>query len=291
MTAATVYGASPINRHRRTKTDMDALHVAIYSTLEAIQPATVRQLYYQLVSRGVIEKTEAAYKGIVCRLTAEMRRAGIIPYGWLADNTRWMRIPTTYTGLNAALVSMQEHYRRNILTEQGVRIEIWLEKDALAGVVVEETARYHVPLLVTRGYPSLSYLYEAAEAIIASGVPTFIYYFGDHDPSGVDIPRKVKVDLAEMGAEFEFERVAVNEGQIREFNLPTRPTKQTDTRAKNFSGESVELDAIEPDTLRAMVRGCIEQHIDPVLLHRTRLVEAEERATLARIAATFGGAA
>jgi hypothetical protein len=124
----------------------------------------VRQLYYQLVSRGVIEKTEAAYKGLVHNLTV-MRRAHEIPFDWLADNTRWMRKPRTYSSLADMLESQQEFYRRALWDQQDCYVEIWLEKDALAGVLYDVTERWDTPLMVTRGYPSLSYLHSAATAI------------------------------------------------------------------------------------------------------------------------------
>src|SRR4051812_3296756 len=92
------YGASPIKRPRprRTAADMEVIRDAINDTVESQQPMTVRQVFYRLVSAGVIAKSEAEYKGTVCRLLADMRREGEIPYDWIADATRWMRKPTTY---------------------------------------------------------------------------------------------------------------------------------------------------------------------------------------------------
>jgi hypothetical protein len=129
-------------------------------------------------------------------------------------------------------------------------VEVWLEKDALAGVLYEETDRWDVPLMVTRGYASLSYLYHAAMRITESRKPAHLYYFGDFDPSGVDITRAVEEGIRELGpdADIEFERVAVTEDQIQSMRLPTRPTKGSDSRRKNFKGDSVEVDAIHPIT-------------------------------------------
>jgi hypothetical protein len=140
--------------------------------------------------------------------------------------------------------------------------------------------------MVTRGFASLSFLYEAAEAIRDRDKPAFLYYFGDHDPSGLDIPRTVEARLREFApdAEIHFERVAVNPDQIRRWGLPTRPTKESDSRSKNFEGESVEVDAIEPAMLRRLCDECIVRHIDEDLYDRLREVEAAERATLRRIA-------
>jgi hypothetical protein len=138
--------------------------------------------------------------------------------------------------------------------------------------------------MVTRGYPSLSFLASAAEALEDHEKPAWLYYFGDRDPSGVDIPRHVEERLRELTeADFEFEVVAVQPWQIQEWNLPTRPTKRSDTRSKRFSGESVEVDAIHPGRLRNLARECIEGHIDPQVLNRVLEVEAAERETLERV--------
>jgi hypothetical protein len=147
-------------------------------------------------------------------------------------------------------------YRRAVWRNQPVYVEVWLEKDALAGVLLEETASWDVPLMVTRGYASLSYLFEAAQAIKAQDKPVHLYYLGDYDPSGVDIPRQVERRLCEFApdAETHFERVAVTPEQIRTLQLPTRPTKKTDSRAKAFGNQSVEVEAIPPATLRKLIR-------------------------------------
>jgi hypothetical protein len=173
-------------------------------------------------------------------------------------------------------------YRRAIWDDQSDYVEIWLEKDALAGVVYKETEPWDVPLMVTRGYPSLSYLYEAADRIKECRKPAYLYYFGDLDPSGVDITRTVECGIREfaVGADIEFERVAVTPQQVKDLNLPTRPTKKTDSRIKNFSGESVEVDAVPPATLRGLVRGRIERHLYHRALKRTQRIEAAERKTL-----------
>jgi hypothetical protein len=148
------------------------------------------------------------------------------------------------------------------------------------------TAEYDVPLMVTRGYPSLSFLHAAADAIANQGKPTHLYYFGDYDPSGVDITRAVEEGIREFAPEAEiyFERVAVTPEQIRTMRLPTRPTKTTDSRRKSFVGDSVEVDAILPDTLRDMVRRSIQQHIDKDALERLKIIETQERQTLENIA-------
>ncbi len=286
------YGTSPIKRFRRSKADMESIRVELFQLIRGDQPMTVRQVYYRAVSAGAIDKTEAEYKSI-CRLLAEMRRSGEIPWHWLADATRWMRRPKTYSGMESALHETAQFYRRSIWNDLDVRAEIWLEKDALAGVLVQETERYDVPLMVTRGYPSLSFLYSAGEQIAAEGKPTAIYYFGDLDPSGVDIPVKVEQQLRVFAphVDIQFEIVAVTREMADSWKLPTRPTKKSDTRSRNFVGESVEVDAIPPNVLRALCRRCLEKHITPEMLEEHEFVEASERKMLTAFAGTFGGAA
>jgi hypothetical protein len=258
--------------------------------LQADHPQTVRGLFYQLVSQGVVEKSEAAYKTIVGRLCVRMRREGLLPYDWLADNTRWMRKPTSYSSLEHALQLTAETYRRALWHNQAVYVEVWLEKDALSGVLFEVTSAWDVPLMVTRGYPSLTFMHSAAEAIRDKRRPTHLYYFGDYDPSGVDIPVKVEAELRRLApkAEIHFTRVAVTEDQIRSLHLPTRPTKTTDSRSKTFGKASVEVDAIPARTLRQMVENRIRKHVNYDQLATLEVAEESERTFLYRLAAEAG---
>ncbi len=278
MTAA--YRPRPTSRRRRrTREEMEALREVIYETVALENPMTVRQVFYRLVTTGAIAKTENEYKTTVVRLLTDMRVNGELPFDWIADNTRWMRKPNTHSSIEQALRRTIETYRRSLWDNQDDYVEIWLEKDALAGVIYDVTGEYDVPLMVTRGYPSVSFLYSAAENIIHRNKPTYLYYFGDYDPSGLDIPRNVQQRLEQFAPDIdiEFTRIAVTAEQIRDEDLSTRPTKRTDTRSNGFRGESVELDAIQPDLLRGMVRWCIERHIHQRALESHRVVEASER--------------
>jgi hypothetical protein len=278
-------GYQPRLTKRRSKAEINIIKAQLYSLLAAENPMSVRQVFYRLVSTGVVAKTEAEYKNTVVRLLGEMRRAGEIDFAWIADSTRWMRKPRTYSSLENMLRYSAQSYRRSVWDNQDAYVEIWLEKDALAGVLYEETEKWDVPLMVTRGYPSISYLHSAAETIAAQdeyGKTTHLYYFGDYDPSGLDIPRKVERDLREFApnAEIEFERVAVTLEQIEEFGLQTRPTKRTDARSRNFTGESVEVDAIPPAILREMVGDCITRHVDESAYRVMLQAEKSEREVL-----------
>jgi hypothetical protein len=277
-----VYRSSSIKRGRRTKKEIEVLQELLEMVLKEEHPMTVRQVFYQMVSRGYIEKTENQYKNVVVRLLSKMRIEGQIPFGWVADSTRWQRKPRTYSSLEQAIRRTAETYRRSCWDNQDAYVEIWLEKDALAGVLLEETKVWDVPLMVTRGYSSLSYLYEAADFISDLEKPAYLYYFGDYDPSGLDIPRNVEKRLREFApdSEINFERVAVTEAQIQAWGLPTRPTKRTDSRTKSFKGESVEVDAIPPKQLRELASDCIIQHIDEHEWNIMEQTEASEKQIL-----------
>jgi hypothetical protein len=264
---------------------MTELRSQLYAIVAEQAPMSVRQVFYQAETRGLVPKTEGAYKNVVCRLLAKMRLEGELPFDWIADGTRWMRKPTTFGSLNHAVGNIISTYRRALWDNQDAYIEVWIEKEALAGVVVDVTAEWDVPLMVTRGYPSISYLYSAAENIEAQGRPCFVYYFGDLDPSGVDIARNVQARLEEFAptADLTFERVGVTTEQVELWNLPTRPTKGSDTRAKGFTGRSVELDAIPPDTLRGLVEGRIVGHVDVDAYNVVRMAEREEQDLLRRL--------
>jgi hypothetical protein len=148
------------------------------------------------------------------------------------------------------------------------------------------TSRYDVPLMVARGYASLSFLYSAAEAINELTVPTYIYHLGDFDPSGVNAGEKIEETLRELApdADITFERIAVTPEQINDWDLPTRPTKTSDKRAKNFgSSISVELDAIEPNQLRALVQDTIEQHLPAEQFEVLKAAEESEREIISRL--------
>ena len=133
----------------------------------------------------------------------------------------------------------------------------------------------------------------AAMAIKARGKPAYIFHFGDLDPSGVDAARDIEAKLRRYApdAEVNFERPAVTREQVELWDLPARPTKQKDPRAKKFVGSSVELDAIPARKLRELVRGCIERHVDQRQLEILKVAEASEREFLRMVAGTYGGSA
>jgi hypothetical protein len=283
MTAA-AYEASPIKRHRSTKAEVEARRETLLDIIDVGRPMTVRQVFYQATVKGIVEKAESGYAKVQTDLTL-MRRAGELPYDWLADNTRWQRKPTTFDSVEEALRDTARFYRKSLWTNADAYVEIWLEKDALSGVIYPVTSMYDVPLMVARGYASLSFLYSAAEFINTLDVPIFIYHLGDFDPSGVNAGDKIEETLREMAsdADITFARIAVTPEQINYWELPTRPTKSSDTRSKGFGNISVELDAIEPNQLRDVVQRAIEQHLPQDQFEVLKAAEQSEREIISRL--------
>ncbi len=287
MASNSSYQASPIkrhSRHRATKAEVEERRNLLLAIIYDGKPMTVRQVFYQATVRGLVEKAESGYAKVQTDLTV-MRRAGDLPYDWLADNTRWQRRPRTFSSVEEALKETAKFYRKSLWDDADAYVEIWLEKDALSGVIYPITSMYDVPLMVARGYASLSFLYSAAEYINELDVPAYIYHLGDFDPSGVNAGEKIEETLRELApdAEIYFERIAVTPEQIERWDLPTRPTKASDTRAKGFGNISVELDAIEPNRLRQIVRRAIEQHLPRHQFEVLKAAEESEREIISRL--------
>lgn len=261
---------------------MVARHDALLAVVAELEPCTVRQVFYQASVLRIVDKTDPGYDAVQ-RALVTLRREGRIGYNAIVDNTRWMRKPRSFNSLQDALDHTAAFYRRSLWTDADDYIEIWLEKDALAGVISPITFKFDVPLMVARGYASLSFLAGAADAIAAQDKPCHIYHLGDFDPSGVNAGEKIEETLRELapGADITFTRLAVNLDQIGEWNLPTRPTKASDSRAKKFGhAQSVELDAIHPNNLRKIVQNAILDHVDARELEVLATAEASERELL-----------
>lgn len=284
-----LYEASQIKRSRSTQDEVMDRRSRLYTIVSEMRPMTVRQVFYQATVRGVVEKSEAGYAKVQTDL-AWLRRRNIMPYNWLADNTRWQRKPRTFDSIQQALDDTAQFYRKALWTDAGAYVEVWLEKDALAGVVQPITSAYDVPLMVARGYASLSFLHSAAEYIASLSVPTYIYHCGDFDPSGVNAGEKIEQTLREMApaAEIHFERIAVNHEQIEAWHLPTRPTKSSDSRSKGFGSVSVELDAIPPQTLRDLVEQAIQRHLPYEQFQILKVAEESERQLLTSLVGILG---
>ena len=208
-----------------------------------------------------------------------MRRDEEIPWDWIIDHSRVVRKPHCFGTTADAIEDCARLYRKDIWRGLPERVEIWTEKETLTGPLLSVTYKLAVGLFPCRGYASLSFLYETAKEIEECGKPTTIYYFGDHGPSGQNIFQTIQRELQKLAPTIDiyFQKLAVTYEQIERWNLPTRPTKRTDSRSKNFKGNSVEVEAIEPEMLRRLCRDAIEFHIPEGHLERMKMIEAEKR--------------
>lgn len=261
--------------------------ISVYQSYRDVM--TVRQMFYRLLNFGY-DKTERFYSKVQ-RQMQEMRLSGALPFELVADNTRSFYKPRTYRGLESMLQETKHFYRRDLWDQAACNVEIWLEKEALRGVFNKITNEYDVPLFVSRGFSSLSFVYDSATEIKHRNKPTYVYLFTDHDPSGIDVAKSIEKRFKEFGAgeNGRFQRIGLTSQQIQEYNLPERPTKKG-THSKNFKGKSVELDAMEPRDLRALVEGCILRHIDQQTLDNLKRVEELEKETLDTIINNLGHA-
>ena len=289
MTSSPGYEASRIKRVRATKSAVEDRRRALLEIVAEQRPMTVRQVFYRATVQGVVEKAESGYAKVQTDLV-HMRRSGALPYNWLADSTRWERKPRTFDGIDEALKETARLYRKALWRDAEAYVEVWLEKDALAGVVYPVTDLYDVPLMVARGYASLSFLHSAAEYMDSLDVPVFVYHLGDFDPSGVNAAEKIEQTLRELApnADIAFQRIAVTEEQICQWSLPTRPTKASDTRSKGFGEISVELDAIAPGDLRDLVEGVINHHLPQHALKVLKVAEQSERDLISKLVRQMG---
>ena len=265
----------------KTRTHILQLQISIVNTIADIRsPMTVRQIFYRLVAAGYPKSDEFYNK--VQRSLLDMRERGTLPYGLIADNSRSFYKPDTYSSLERMLEDQQKLYRRDFWQDQPLHLEIWLEKEALRNVFWDVTDYYQVPLYVTKGLSSVSFVYAATEEIKRIGKPTIIYFFSDYDPSGLVLTRSIERRMREFDVDAEFIRGGLTRDQIDEYQIETRKTKPSKHSA-GFIGDSAELDALHPKILRSIVKRCIERHVDMDAFRRLAGIEEAERQTLTTI--------
>jgi len=259
--------------------------------VEEQRPMTVRQVFYRAVVKGWIEKTERGY-GFVQRDLVRMRWDGDLPFDWIEDRSReaigWQgRNESVDEFWDGVFNIIPYRYSRNMLADYDWSVQVWLEKEALAGIFEPICKRWDVPLYPARGYSSLTMIHDAAKDLEAKDRPARILHFGDYDPSGQDAILTVQRDLKRLAPKtyehgLEFKIVAVTPEQIQELALPTRPTKQSDTRSWGFGNESVELDAIEPDVLRQMVNDELQSEFPEGAREENARLQEETREEIRR---------
>lgn len=251
---------------------------------------TLRQLYYQFVARDILPNSQASYDrlgGIV----NDARLAGLIDWNHIVDRTRNLRDLSHWEQPSDIIDASASQFRIDKWATQPSRCEVWIEKDALVGVIAGSCEKWDVPYFSCRGYTSQSEMWGASQRYlehIETGQSVEIFHFGDHDPSGIDMSRDIfeRLELfltvdywrahgetefyAESGPfireQFHLNRIALNMDQIEQYDPPPNPAKLTDSRAggyvREYGYDSWELDALEPSVISALIESEIESILD-----------------------------
>lgn len=279
-------GLSPRNLEK-----LDVVNDIIEEYAAAGYRLTLRQLYYQLVSRDIIPNKTAEYSKLSTLLT-KGRMAGLVDWNAIEDRIRKPQIPYWVRGISDALEDTISQYRLDRMKGQDTYLEVWCEKDALSGVLSRITNEYHIRLMVNRGYSSTTAMFDAACRMGNKPSPT-ILYLGDHDPSGLDMIRDISHRLAEFDVDVEVIPIALTKDQIEEFAPPPNPAKITDPRADWYIAEhgpvSWEVDALPPKTLDEVLVRAILDNINIAKYDRMCALEEEHRDRLQDLSDEFEG--
>jgi hypothetical protein len=259
-------------------------------------PVSVRGLYYQaeIARLPGITKDDRDYDKIQ-RQVLLLRRQGRLSYEAIADATRWMRKPRSHNGIEDALRDTAALYRKSLWHTAPTYVEIWVEKDAIAGTIYPVTSAYDVPLMVARGFSSETFCFEAVQQR-TSRKPYHVYYLGDFDRAGVSAGKSLSEKLhrfaAARGIPVIFETIGVTLDQIVRMGLPTRPPKRKTPADRKWPYDfACELDAMPADELRAIVEGRIQQHLPEHQFISLKAAEESEREMLRFLVQSRGASA
>ncbi len=249
---------------------------------------TLRQLYYQFVARGLLANKVENYK-MLGELITKARYAGLVDWNAIEDRTRNLRVVPSWDDPADAIKAIRDQYKNHVWDRQPYAPELWVEKEALAGVIARTANRMRIGYMACKGYMSASEMWAAAQRFgryVEDGRKPIIFHLGDHDPSGVDMSRDIEERTREFLAahgldDFQFERIALNMDQVRQYNPPPNPAKETDARCKAYKelygDESWELDALEPRLLDNLMETSVIGVRDEGLWLDAMREEKEER--------------
>ena len=247
---------------------------------------TLRQLYYQFVARDLIPNKQSEYKRLGS-IVNDARLAGMIDWSYLQDRTRNLVSLSHWSDPAGVIQSAAASYHRDLWEDQENYVEVWIEKDALIGVIEGVCEELDVAYFSCRGYTSQSEMWGAAQRLRIKerrGRSTHVVHLGDHDPSGRDMSRDIQERLELFRSHVKLDRVALNMDQIEQYNPPPNPAKITDSRCAayiaEFGDESWELDALDPDVLTALIRQSIVERLDQDLWDEKRELQEQEREEL-----------
>lgn len=245
---------------------------------------TLRQVYYQLVARDVIPNNERSYKNLG-NLISDGRMSGMIDWDAIEDRTRNLRANSHWGSPGDILYSAAYSFAYDKWADQDNYVEVWVEKDALVGIVGQVCGELDIPFFSCRGYVSQSEMWSAAQRLERHSEQKDIHiiHLGDHDPSGKDMSRDIVDRLELFGVSVQFQRIALNYDQVEEYGPPPNPTKLTDSRAMGyiaeFGHECWELDALRPEVIDSLIRDAVTDLCDLGLLAEAR--DREENAKYA----------
>jgi hypothetical protein len=245
---------------------------------------TLRQLYYQLVTRNIITNEEKSYKNIG-KLISDARLAGLIDWDSIEDRVRVPKIPQEFENLAELVLVALDSYRLPRWAGQDTYLELWVEKDALSGVLAPMAKDYHITLMVNRGYSSQSAMYEAAGRFAdEQEKKCVLLYLGDHDPSGEDMVRDISERLDMFEVEVKVAKIALTYEQVEQYNPPPNPTKPKDTRSVKYQAkhgnECWEVDALPPNVLHEIVKKAILDHLTLSLMEQVKQKEESDKLRL-----------
>ena len=286
-TSGPVYGAGTTKRPRRTQAQVRRLQEQILAVLESDHPQSVRHVFYRLTDPRLsepVDKSELGYRQVQQRLV-QMRREGLVPYGWIADATRRGHHTQTFSSASDFVRRMHGLYRHDAWSEVDVLVEVWCESRSLAGVLQATCRELAVSLYPTGGFSSLTFVHDAVEHWHAEDRERVeILFVGDHDPAGVLIDQRLEAEMRQhFRGELGFDRLAINEGQISLYGLPTKPRKPSERRRPDIR-ETVEAEAMPAHLLRKIVRDAVEVYLPAQALQVARVAETAERHTLLQLA-------
>lgn len=256
------------NFGKKTRAVLEQANQIIEEYQEQGIELTVRQLYYQFVARDLIPNTPSEYRKLKDAIN-NGRLAGFIDWDAIVDRTRTDRGNTHWSDPEQIISSAAYSYAKDSRVTQKFYVEVWVEKDALIGIVGDVARNLDIRYLSCRGFTSQSAMYQAANRFIeqeGDGKETSLLYLGDHDPSGLDMIRDIQDRLEMFGSNVRVIQIALNKEQIAKFNPPPNPAKITDSRYEKYQSlhgsDSWELDALDPREIEKIIRDGVKRFTD-----------------------------
>jgi len=260
----------------------------VIEILEQEHPVTVRHLYYCLIGQSILTKEEEGYDKLV-KVMKRARLSGLVPWNWIIDTSRRVLEIDLYDSVKEFLTKQIPYYYKDTWENQRRYILVWVEKEALATPLWQAVNHYNIPVFPAKGYDSWTHFLEAVKKMREMGDKELVVlYLGDHDPSGMNIPSDLQNRCKLMNLNVRFERIAITEEQIDQYNIPKLPLrkdpkkgKYKDPRAEKYVEKYgawfVELDALKPSALKQIVKGEIRELLDLETFEQDLRTEEEEK--------------